>query len=105
VASGEESETPFLDPHAYMASGYSLAVSAQPESSRGIWFEFAKLINAVVRNVHTTADRLQLELPAFIPGRNETAFSALTRVYETRHQSLIRNCHASKLEFQSCQVV
>lgn len=46
VASGEESETPFLDPHAYMASGYSLAISAQPEWSRGIWFEFVKLIKS-----------------------------------------------------------
>lgn len=85
AASGEESETPFLDPHAYMASGYSyyLAINAQPESSRGILFKFAKLIDAVVRNVHTTADRLQLELHAFIPARNETAFSTLARVFET----------------------
>ncbi|KAH0294519.1 hypothetical protein KCU62_g414, partial [Aureobasidium sp. EXF-3399] len=62
------------DPHAYMASSYSLAVSAQPESSRGIWFEFAKLLNAVMHNVHTTADRVQLKSHAFISGRNETAF-------------------------------
>lgn len=83
MALGEKSETPFLDPHAYMASGYFLAISTLPESSRGIWFEFAKLINAVVRNVHTTGDRLQLKLHAFIPARNGTAFEVLTRAYET----------------------
>jgi hypothetical protein len=59
-----------LEPHKFTLwlRGHSLI----PAEEFGL--SFAKLINAVVRNVHTTADRHQLA--HFIPGENESIFDS-----------------------------
>jgi hypothetical protein len=44
---------------------------------------FAKLITAVVRNVHTTDDRLQLESHTSFQGETQQFLNTLPRICET----------------------
>ena len=66
---------------------------------------FAKLINTVVRNVHTTADRLQLKSHTPFQGETKQLSAFSHEVAKLDTQSLSRDLHTSKLESWSCQVV